>query len=35
MTWNPSDDVVEVLRGPQPGGAGGVYRAFGETMRGL
>ena len=28
-------DVVEVVRGPQPGGAGGVYRAFGETLRGM
>jgi NADH-quinone oxidoreductase subunit I len=33
--WSPGDDVVEVLRGPQPGGAGGAYRAFGETLRGL
>jgi NADH-quinone oxidoreductase subunit I len=35
MTWNPGDDVIEVLRGPQAGGAGGAYRAFGETLRGL
>ena len=28
-------DVVEVQRGPEPGGAGGAYRAFGETLRGL
>jgi NADH-quinone oxidoreductase subunit I len=34
-TWPPSDDVIEVIRGPEPGGAGGAYRAFGETMRGL
>ena len=27
--------VVEVQRGPEPGGAGGAYRAFGETLRGL
>ena len=33
--WNPGDDVVEVQRGPEPGGAGGAYRAFGETLRGL
>src|SRR6188472_4776542 len=26
---------VTVGRGPQPGGAGGAYRAFGETLRGL
>src|SRR3712207_7839848 len=29
------DDVYTVDRGPQPGGMGAVYRAFGETMRGL
>ena len=32
---DPGDDVVEVVRGPEPGGAGGAYRAFGETLRGL
>ena len=35
MPWNPGDDVIEVVRGPEPGGAGGAYRAFGETLRGL
>ncbi|MCU0258955.1 MAG: NADH-quinone oxidoreductase subunit NuoI [Solirubrobacteraceae bacterium] len=36
MPWNPEADVVEVVRGPaKPGGAGGLYRAFGETLRGL
>ena len=36
MPWNPEDDVIEVVRGPQKaGGAGGLYRAFGETLRGL
>ena len=35
MSWNPSDDVIEVQRGPEPGGLGGAYRAFGETLRGL
>ena len=30
-----SIDVVEVQRGPEPGGFGGAYRAFGETLRGL
>ena len=30
-----SDDVVEVQRGPEPGGLGGAYRTFGETLRGL
>jgi NADH-quinone oxidoreductase subunit I len=33
--WNPSDDVVEVQRGPEPGGLAGAYRAFGETLRGM
>jgi NADH-quinone oxidoreductase subunit I len=28
------DDVL-VVSGPSPGGAGGAYRAFGETLRGL
>ncbi|HEV8153453.1 MAG TPA: NADH-quinone oxidoreductase subunit I, partial [Solirubrobacteraceae bacterium] len=35
MPWNPSEDTIVVGRGPQPGGAGGAYRAFGETLRGL
>ena len=35
MTWNPGEDVVVVQRAPQPGAAGGTYRAFGETLRGL
>ncbi len=36
MAWNPEADVIEVVRGPaKPGGAGGLYRAFGETLRGL
>jgi NADH-quinone oxidoreductase subunit I len=35
MTWNPGEDMLEVVRAPEPGGAGGLYRAFGETMRGL
>jgi NADH-quinone oxidoreductase subunit I len=29
------DDVVTVERGPEPGGLGGAYRSFGETLRGL
>ena len=29
------DSVIEVQRGPEPGGIGGAYRAFGETLRGL
>jgi NADH-quinone oxidoreductase subunit I len=35
MPWNPGEDVVAVQRAPEPGGVGGVYRAFGETLRGL
>ena len=35
MPWHPGDDVIAVQRAPQPGGVGGVYRAFGETLRGL
>jgi NADH-quinone oxidoreductase subunit I len=35
MAWDPGKDVVKVVRGPQAGGAGGAYRAFGETLRGL
>ena len=30
-----ADQVVAVQRGPEPGGAAGGYRAFGETLRGL
>ncbi|HVR05125.1 MAG TPA: NADH-quinone oxidoreductase subunit NuoI [Solirubrobacteraceae bacterium] len=35
MPWDPGKDVIEVVRGPRPGAAGGTYRAFGETLRGL
>jgi NADH-quinone oxidoreductase subunit I len=35
MPWNPGADAVAVQRGPDPGGVGGAYRAFGETLRGL
>src|SRR6187397_3022745 len=35
MAWNPDKDTIKVIRGPRPGGAGGAYRAFGETLRGL
>ena len=31
----PDESVVVVQRGPEPGGVGGAYRAFGETLRGL
>ena len=33
--WDPGDDVIAVQRAPQPGGMGGAYRTFGETLRGL
>ena len=35
MSWKPPEDQILVVHAPQPGGAGGVYRAFGETLRGL
>jgi NADH-quinone oxidoreductase subunit I len=35
MTWNPGDDVIEVVRAPAPGPARSTWRAFGETVRGL
>src|SRR2546422_11442156 len=38
--WTPPGyldmaDVIEVGRGPEPGRLGGLYRALGETLRGL
>jgi NADH-quinone oxidoreductase subunit I len=33
--YDPSADVVEVHRAPKPGAARGLYRTFGETLRGL
>jgi NADH-quinone oxidoreductase subunit I len=33
--WTPGDDQITVQRAPAPGGGGGLYRAFGETLRGL
>jgi NADH-quinone oxidoreductase subunit I len=35
MSWNPGDDVIEVIRAPSRSPAAGAYRAFGETLRGL
>ncbi|HEY7968271.1 MAG TPA: NADH-quinone oxidoreductase subunit NuoI [Solirubrobacteraceae bacterium] len=35
MSWSPGDDQIVVQRAPDAGGAGGAYRAFGETLRGL
>ena len=35
MTYDPSADVIEVVRHPAPGPAAGTYRIFGETLRGL
>ena len=29
------EETITVPRGPEPGGMGGAYRAFGETLRGL
>jgi NADH-quinone oxidoreductase subunit I len=29
------DDQIEVVHAPEPGGGGGLYRALGETLRGL
>jgi NADH-quinone oxidoreductase subunit I len=33
--YDPSADVIEVIRHPAPGPVAGAYRAFGETLRGL
>ncbi len=33
--YDLGDDVIAVQRGPEPGGVGGAYRIFGETLRGL
>jgi NADH-quinone oxidoreductase subunit I len=33
--YHLDEDVIQVQRGPDPGGLGGVYRSFGETLRGL
>jgi len=35
MPYQLSDDEIRVVRAPSPGGPGGAYRAFGETLRGL
>jgi NADH-quinone oxidoreductase subunit I len=35
MSWHPGADQVEVMRAPAPGAAGGTYRVFAETLRGL
>jgi NADH-quinone oxidoreductase subunit I len=36
MSWPPPEGVVQPIKGPtQVGGPKGVYRAFGETLRGL
>ena len=35
MTWSPGEDQIAVQRAPAAGAAGGTYRAFGETLRGL
>lgn len=33
--YNPGADVIAVQRAPDPGPPAGVYRVFGETLRGL
>lgn len=33
--YEPGLDIIEVVRGPDPGGSAGAWRAFGETLRGL
>jgi hypothetical protein len=33
--YDPSPDVIEVIREPAPSGAASLYRTFGETLRGL
>ena len=35
MAWPPSPEELHVVKPPQPSAPGGVYRAFGETLRGL
>ena len=35
MSYELTDDVIEVQRGPEPGGVGGAYRTFGATLRGM
>ena len=35
MSWSPGEDQIAVQRAPAPSAAGGTYRAFGETLRGL
>ena len=32
MAWDREKDVVQVDRGPEPGGVGAIYRVFGETL---
>ena len=33
--WLETADVIEVVRGPEPGGIGGLYRVVAGTLRGL
>jgi NADH-quinone oxidoreductase subunit I len=33
--YDPSEDVIEVIRAPAAGPVRGAYRVFGETLRGL
>ena len=31
MSWSPTHDVIEVQRGPDPGGLGGAYQISGTN----
>src|SRR4026207_1569184 len=35
MTYKPDEHSIEVERGPEPGGLGGLQRASGAALRGL
>ena len=35
MSWPLPPEELHVVEGPEAGGPGGLYRAFGETLRGL
>ena len=35
MRWTPATTSIAVQRAPSPSAAGGAYRAFGATLRGL
>jgi NADH-quinone oxidoreductase subunit I len=35
VSYDPSADVIEVVRRPSPNPVQTIYRTFGETLRGL